>query len=259
MEHWQFLIQEQGARSWHILESPNLEILEGEYRVLARSNLHNTDVEVRVTHSSTESVQPTRRIFKRSRRTNSEGLMAVIPFTYFQAGAWELRCSGDLMSELLGKSWQYSVQLQVFSLVAERKQRENVENSPEHSDTISENLEYTASAEPEITLDNAIAVSTELAITKYSNPTTFVVPDQGNLEYTASAEPEITLDNAIAVSTELAITVVPDEGNLEYTAPAEPEITLDDAIAVSTELAITVVPDEGNLEYTAPAEPEITL
>ncbi|MEH2026711.1 MAG: hypothetical protein V7K62_24630, partial [Nostoc sp.] len=275
MEHWQFLIQEQGARSWHILESPNLEILEGQYRVLARSNLHNTDVEVRVTHSSTESVQPTRRIFKRSRRTNSEGLMAVIPFTYFQAGAWELRCSGDLMSELLGKSWQYSVQLQVFSLVAERKQRENVENSPDHSDTISENLEYTVPAEPEITLDNAIAVSAELAITKYSNPTTFVVPDEGNLEYTAPAEPEITLDNAIAVSAELAITkysnptnfVVPDEGNLEYTAPAEPEITLDDAIAVSAELAITkysnpttfVVPDEGNLEYTASAEPAITL
>ncbi|MEH2282921.1 MAG: hypothetical protein V7K90_16595 [Nostoc sp.] len=121
------------------------------------------------------------------------------------------------------------------------------------------NLEYTAPAEPEITLDDAIAVSTEVAITKYSNLTTFVVPDEGNLEYTAPAEPEITLDNAIAVSAELPITVVPDEGNLEYTAPAEPEITLDDAIAVSTELAITVVPDEGNLEYTAPAEPEITL
>ena len=93
MEHWQFLIQKQGARSWHILESPNLEILEGGSRVLARSSLSNTDVEVRVTHSSTQEVQPTRRIFKRSRRTNSEGLMAVIPFTYFDAGVWELRCN----------------------------------------------------------------------------------------------------------------------------------------------------------------------
>lgn len=109
MEHWQFLIQKQGDHSWHILESPNLEILEGEYRVLARSNLPNTDVEVRVTHSSTQEVLPKRRIFKRSRRTNSEGLMALIPFTYFEPGVWELRCMGDLMSELLGKSWQYTI------------------------------------------------------------------------------------------------------------------------------------------------------
>ncbi|WP_242054861.1 hypothetical protein [Nostoc flagelliforme] len=259
MEHWQFLIQKQGDRSWHVLESPNLELLEGQYRVLARSNLPNTDVEVRVTHSSTEEVQPTRRIFKRSRRTNSEGLMAVIPFTYFQPGVWELRCSGDLMAELLGKSWQYRVQLQVLSQVAEG---ENVEsNSPALAETALDN--------------NAIAVSAELAANTDSNPATIVVPDEGNLEYIAPAEPTIILDDAIAVSTELATTtdsnpatiVVPDEGNLEYIAPAEPTITLDDAIAVSTELAATtdsnsatiVVPDEGNLEYIAPEEPTITL
>ncbi|MFN6486568.1 MULTISPECIES: hypothetical protein [unclassified Nostoc] len=180
MEHWQFLIQEQGARSWHILESPNLEILEGHYRVLARSNLPNTDVEVRVTHSSTEEVQPTRRIFKRSRRTNSEGLMAVIPFTYFQPGVWELRCSGDLMSDLLGKSWQYSVQVQVFSLLAKREPRKNLGSSSPNDrlDTVSENLESNASAETEIELDRAIAVSEELAITTDSNLATTVVPDK---------------------------------------------------------------------------------
>ncbi|MEA5600923.1 hypothetical protein VB732_07415, partial [Nostoc sp. UHCC 0252] len=142
MEHWQFLIQEQGARSWHILESPNFGILEGQYRVLARSSLLNTDVEVRVTHSSTHEIQPTRRIFKRSRRTNSEGLMAVIPFTYFDAGIWELRCSGDLMSDLLGKPWQYSVQIKVLSQEEEAEQRKKIEsNSSERSDTVSENLD----------------------------------------------------------------------------------------------------------------------
>ncbi|MFN6530044.1 hypothetical protein [Nostoc sp. ChiSLP03a] len=180
MEHWQFLIQKQGARSWHILESPNLEILEGQYRVLARSNLLNTDVEVRVTHSSTEEVQPTRRIFKRSRRTNSEGIMAVIPFTYFQPGVWELRCSGDLMSDLLGKSWQYSVQVQVFSLLAEREPRKNLGSSSpdDRLDTVSENLESNAPAETVIELDNAIAVSEGLAVTTDSNLVTTVAPDE---------------------------------------------------------------------------------
>ncbi len=115
MEHWQFLIQRQGDRSWHTLESPNIELSAGKYRVLARSNLPNTDVEVRVIHSSTQEVPPKRRIQKRSRRTNSEGLMAVIPFTHLKPGMWELQCSGDLMSDLLGKSWQYSIHLQVLS------------------------------------------------------------------------------------------------------------------------------------------------
>ncbi|MBE9104516.1 hypothetical protein IQ229_06075 [Nostoc cf. edaphicum LEGE 07299] len=180
MEHWQFLIQKQGARSWHILESPNLEILEGQYRVLARSNLLNTDVEVRVTHSSTEEVQPTRRIFKRSRRTNSEGIMAVIPFTYFQPGVWELRCSGDLMSDLLGKSWQYSVQVQVFSLLAEREPRKNLGSSSpdDRPDAVSDKLESNAPPETVIELDKAIAVSEGLAITTDSNLVTTVAPDE---------------------------------------------------------------------------------
>ncbi|MEH2167535.1 MAG: hypothetical protein V7K41_12830, partial [Nostoc sp.] len=232
MEHWQFLIQKQGARSWHILESPNLEILEGQYRVLARSNLLNTDVEVRVTHSSTEEVQPTRRIFKRSRRTNSEGLMPIIPFTYFQPGIWELRCSGDLMSDLLGKSWEYSVQVQIFSLLAEREPRKNLESSSsdDRPDNVSDNLECNAPAETAITLftfEKAIAVSEELAITTNSNLVPTVAPDEGNLESNAPAETLIELENAIAVSEELAITdsnlatttVVSDEGNLESNAP----------------------------------------
>ncbi|BBD59662.1 hypothetical protein NIES2109_24510 [Nostoc sp. HK-01] len=119
MEHWQFLIQKQGDRSWHTLESPNIQILEGRYRVLARSDLPNTDVEVRVTHSSTQEVPPKRRIQKQSRRTTSEGLMAVIPFTLLKPGIWELRCSGDLMSDIFGKSWQQSVYLQVLSTLAD--------------------------------------------------------------------------------------------------------------------------------------------
>ena len=113
MENWQFLIQKQGDRTWRTLESPNLKILADNYRVLARSYLNNMDVDVRVTYISTQDVPPKRRILKRSHRTNSEGLMAVIPFTYFKPGIWELRCSGDIMSEMLGKSWQHTLLIQV--------------------------------------------------------------------------------------------------------------------------------------------------
>ncbi|MBS3026253.1 MAG: hypothetical protein HCA25_03920 [Dolichospermum sp. DET50] len=113
MENWQFLIQKQGDHTWRTLDSPNLNIWAGNYRVLARSSLKNTAVDVRVTHISIDEIPPKRRVLKRSRRTNSEGLMAVIPFTHFKPGIWELRCSGDVMSDMLGKSWQSTLIIQV--------------------------------------------------------------------------------------------------------------------------------------------------
>jgi hypothetical protein len=116
MEQWQFLIQKQGDRAWQSLESPYVEIIEGRYRVVARSCSANTDVEVRVTHLSPAENPPRRRIHKRSRRTNAEGLMAVIPFTYFAVGGWEVRCSGDLMSDILGQPWQQTLHLQVLPI-----------------------------------------------------------------------------------------------------------------------------------------------
>lgn len=118
MQQWQFLIQKQGERAWLPLESGYAEIVEGRYRIVASSESANTDVEVRVTHQSPSEIPPRRRIHKRLRRTNSEGLTAVIPFTYFAPGVWEVRCSGDLMSDIFGTSWQHNLRLQVLPLIA---------------------------------------------------------------------------------------------------------------------------------------------
>ncbi|WP_442940886.1 hypothetical protein [Nostoc sp.] len=169
------------------------------------------------------------------------------------------------------------MQVQVFSLLAEREPRKNLDSSsPDNGvDTVSENLEYNAPAETAITLftfEKAIAVSEGLAITTDSNLAITVVPDEGNLESNAPPENVIELDHqAIAVSDGLAITtdgnltVAPDEENLESQVPAETAIELDKAIAVSEELAITtdgnltVAPDEENLESQVPAETAIEL
>ncbi|NJR74130.1 MAG: hypothetical protein HC773_11650 [Scytonema sp. CRU_2_7] len=124
MEHWQFLIQKQGDRSWIPIESPNIEIVEGRYRVLARSDLTNTDLEVRITHSSTIELPSQRRIQRRSRRTNSEGLLVVLPFTYLKPGVWELCCSSDLMSHFVSQPWQHCVELEVLPKVAIEARRE---------------------------------------------------------------------------------------------------------------------------------------
>ncbi|MCA1993152.1 MAG: hypothetical protein LDL41_14115, partial [Coleofasciculus sp. S288] len=113
MEYWEFLIQKEGKRSWQPIKPPKMELEAGRYRVVAHSSRKNTDVEICVTHTSTEEAPPKRRSQKRSRRTNREGLMVVIPFTHLKPGVWELRCCGDILSDFLGTSWQESVQVNV--------------------------------------------------------------------------------------------------------------------------------------------------
>jgi hypothetical protein len=117
MESWEFLLQKEGSRSWLPLKTPSVEIAEGRYRALARTSTANTNVEIRITHQSTGEVPPKRRTQKRQRRTNDNGLIVVIPFTYLKPGIWELHCSvdvaSDLFSHLLSDIWQQSIQLQV--------------------------------------------------------------------------------------------------------------------------------------------------
>jgi len=127
MAEWEFLIQKEGDRSWLPLESPRhpgdsspagklakVEILEGRYRVVARSSRKHEPVQIRVMHLAHQEEPPRRRVQKRSGQINPNGLLVVMPFTHLQGGIWELHCASvDLMSDLLGHGWQYSVRLEV--------------------------------------------------------------------------------------------------------------------------------------------------
>lgn len=115
MEFWEFLLQKDGDRSWLPLESTDVEILEGRYRVVARTSRPNTSVEIRITHLATDEMPPKRRVQKRSHQTNKDGLMIIFPFTRLKPGTWEVRCSADVMANLLGEAWQHTVRLQVAS------------------------------------------------------------------------------------------------------------------------------------------------
>lgn len=117
MEYWEFLIQKEGDRSWLPLETADVEILEGRYRLVARSSRRNVPVEIRITHQTPpEEFPPKRRVQKRTNRTSPEGLMVVIPFMRFKPGIWELRCVGDVNSDGEGETWQESVRLQVLPI-----------------------------------------------------------------------------------------------------------------------------------------------
>ncbi|NJN85320.1 MAG: hypothetical protein HC881_02060 [Leptolyngbyaceae cyanobacterium SL_7_1] len=115
MEFWEFLIQKDGDRSWLPLESPTVEYLEGRYRVVARSSRLNAPVEIRLTHTLLEETPAKRRVQKRPSQTNPDGLIVIMPYTRLQPGHWELRCTGDLMTDLMGQGWCYTVTLQVIS------------------------------------------------------------------------------------------------------------------------------------------------
>ncbi|NJP10485.1 MAG: hypothetical protein HC866_14250 [Leptolyngbyaceae cyanobacterium RU_5_1] len=120
MEEWKFLLQKDGDRSWLPLDSTDIEILEGRYRVVAHSGQPNADISIRICHLATEEDPPKRRIQKRSNRTSAGGLMVVIPFTHLQPGLWEISClSADPMSDLLGDTLHHSIRLQVAACVIE--------------------------------------------------------------------------------------------------------------------------------------------
>lgn len=229
MEHWQFLIQKQGDRSWHTLESPNLEILEGRYRVLARSNRPNIDIEVRVIHSSTQEVPLLRRVQKRSRRTNNEGLMAVIPFTHLKPGVWELRCSGDLMSDMLGKSWQYSIKIQVLPESTVLSDVTRLDDSEHHlspgSDTFSHRNSLSATAaQTSSPIHNTITVKASVITTQSNAATTEPLP---------TIKEEDAPITPVWVKGETAEQIL--QNLLELALPASESLLHDEAIDVTPE------------------------
>ena len=143
MAQWEFLIQKEGDRLWLPLESPSVEVLEGRYRMMVRSDRNDELVEIRICHESTLEDPPRRRVQKRSRRLNKEGLMVLLPFTYFRPGNWEMRCRGDLMSDLLGDVWQEAVTLHVLPKEADLLDDEQLLGSPQTGDLVNTSAELT--------------------------------------------------------------------------------------------------------------------
>ncbi|MEO1146374.1 MAG: hypothetical protein AAFY26_12375 [Cyanobacteria bacterium J06638_22] len=119
MEFWEFLIQREGDRSWLPLESPEVEVLEGRYRMVARSNRSRVPVEVAIAHTLLNDHPPRRRFQKRQGFTNPDGVMVVFPYTWLQPGLWEFQCSGEQITSAGRDTWQQAVQLHVIAQESE--------------------------------------------------------------------------------------------------------------------------------------------
>ncbi len=113
MSDWEFLLQKEGDQTWLPLESADVEILEGRYRIVANTYIANTEVQIRIIHDFTEEVPPVRRVHKRSSRTHSQGLISIIPFTRLKPGKWEFRCQAKLTTSSK-EAKQHIVHLEVL-------------------------------------------------------------------------------------------------------------------------------------------------
>ncbi|MEE3715460.1 hypothetical protein V2H45_01730 [Tumidithrix elongata RA019] len=92
MDNWEFLLQKKGDKSWLPLESPTVEILEGQYRLAARSELANAMIGIQIVYqpSSESSHHPNQQ--RISKRVSPDGLLIVMPYTHFAPGAWQVSC-----------------------------------------------------------------------------------------------------------------------------------------------------------------------
>ncbi|NEN88600.1 MAG: hypothetical protein F6K48_06580 [Okeania sp. SIO3H1] len=113
MSNWEFLLQKEGDRTWLPLESADVEILEGRYRIVAHTHIANTEVQIQIIHNSIEEVPPLRRVQKRSSHTHSQGLISIIPFTRLKPGKWEFRCQSKPTTSSV-KAKQHIVHLEVL-------------------------------------------------------------------------------------------------------------------------------------------------
>ncbi|MDX1976202.1 MAG: hypothetical protein SFT94_00875 [Pseudanabaenaceae cyanobacterium bins.68] len=94
MLNWEFLLQKQGDKSWLPLEPRGAvvtaEILEGYYRVAARSRLSNQSITIDTCHISpggglAESTQSQRQV-------NEQGLVMVMTYRLLTPGTWQINC-----------------------------------------------------------------------------------------------------------------------------------------------------------------------
>jgi hypothetical protein len=115
MKVCEFLLQKEGDRVWLPIESPTVEILEGRYRIVARTRRPQTEILVEVSYWSPEEMPPKRRTRHWNRRTNEKGVMPVLPFTTLRSGNWQIQCSSDLLADMGNEGWKQAIELRVLA------------------------------------------------------------------------------------------------------------------------------------------------
>ncbi|MEA5538281.1 hypothetical protein VB834_04460 [Limnoraphis robusta Tam1] len=194
MKNWEFLLQREGDTTWLPLETPDVEILEGRYRVVARSGYPNAKISVRITHHALEETPPVRRVQTRTTNTSAEGLLIVIPYTRLKPGIWDLSCDPQLQPTLVSKSSDNSVKLRVLS-----NDSEPLEQPPHIDESLSSDSEFETPDLSESSEEMTQTTSSDkplVEVIDQRNTSEETQPPSPQQELTATPQTELSSDDS---------------------------------------------------------------
>ena len=225
MQSWEFLLQKEGDRVWLPLESPDVEILEGRYRIIARSNCANTDIKICMTHQSWEEKPSQTPLHTRNTRTNEQGLMVVIPYTRLTPGIWDLTCTIDNESDetVFERKVKQTLKLQVLPNDAELG--ESLQRVPSL-------LEDPIDSSPGGLMTDVVD---SLPPHPQNDDNSFAIPD-------VLSHKEIPAQDNLSVNESITLAEIPAQDNLSVNEsitlaeiPAQDNLSLNDSYQVQTE------------------------
>ncbi len=172
MENWEFLLQRKGDKSWLPLESPTVEILEGQYRLAARSALANALVAIAIAYRPLADVRHQPLQQKIAKRISHDGLLIVMPYTNFVPGLWQIDCiatetdpesGAESTNTNLIPAWKKTVKFDVIQISAEA-------GSDWQYNEVEEELESPAELANEANINALGIIQTEPTPLSYSSP-----------------------------------------------------------------------------------------
>ena len=92
MENWQFFLQKEGDYAWLPLETPQVEILEGRYQLIAHTPDAGSSVRVSIRHLYERENVPQENIQESVRQVEGSGKLEILPLVYLGLGAWSISC-----------------------------------------------------------------------------------------------------------------------------------------------------------------------
>lgn len=188
MEYWEFLIQREGDRGWRTIETGNLQLMEGKYRIVANSDLCNTQIQIRATYQTADTI-PQRRSQSRTKTTNPRGLLAVVPFTQLQAGIWQFVCSSTSDGQV---SWQRILKLRVLPRIPQPAPVNSIQPPVERDEIVSgfQNMEARKNR-----AEHNFGPKIEDKISPPSNPVQVFPPEEDRFDLPTPTKPIIPISN----------------------------------------------------------------
>jgi len=200
MENWEFLLQRKGDKSWLPLESPTVEILEGQYRLAARSALANALVGIAIAYRPLADVKHQPFQQKIAKRISHDGLLIVMPYTNFVPGLWQVDClatgsdtepdtdsAATGANTILTPGWKKTIKFDVIQISAEAA------SEWQYSD-IEEDLDSPAEIPNEAHTNTLGIIQTEPTPLSYSSPI-LDIAEQRSAEIVQSMFEEFALFN----------------------------------------------------------------